>query len=113
MKAKEDWIFIVFENRGSKMNIVGISLTHYETNNTNVGFVYGKCYMDDDDTLFDELRYDVESVILDYCLLLPWKDENKIFEHHYAIIFHDWDMANNIGQKQLPTLCKKLFNIST
>ena len=113
MKAKEDWVFIAFGDRGSKMNIVGISLAHYETHNTNVGFVYGKCYMDDDDTLFDELKDDVESVILDYCLLLPWKDENEIFEHNYAIIFRDWVMTNTIGKKQLPTLCKKLFNIST
>ena len=79
MKAKEDWVFIAFRDRGSNINIVGISLIHYGMNNSNVGFVYGKYYMDEDDTLFDELRNDVERVILDYCLLLPWKEENKIF----------------------------------
>jgi len=110
MRDREDWVFITFGGGGTKMNIVGISLIHYRMNNSNVGFVYGKYYMDEDDTLFDELRNDVERVILDYCLLLPCKEENKTFEHNYAIIFHDWEMANNIGQNNYQ-LCARNYSI--
>ena len=43
--------------------------------------------------------------------MLPFgESKNKTFSNQYAVVSDDWDLIDECGKKNLPTLCWKEFS---
>ena len=91
------------------MNCVSITRLNPGESTKCIGLAYVKCQLDEQ---CDELKnVDVETVeeaIDHYCLLLPLI-KNGTYDGDYAMIYEDWDLADEYFHKILPCLCSLLF----
>ena len=75
------------------------------------GFCYHKCALCVEDIIEEVLHEDLEESIVGYCLILTYKIINQQlqFQFEFSIVFSNWDVIDEVGNKHLPGLCKTLF----
>ena len=63
-------------------------------------------------TIHNLTKEELEDHISDYCLMLQYQDQkDKGAKDLYAVFFDDWDVIDEFGQNNLPTLCPKEFSM--
>ena len=66
--------------------------------------------MDPDELwILEESVIEVESIIENYCLLLPLVQKDRGTTTKYAVIFDDWDVGEEYFGKEMPNICEKCF----
>ena len=75
-----------------------------------IGLPFVKCVLhpEKDDWKRKAVK-DVEDVISNYCLLLPYVEKDSPFKQEYAIIYDDWDVGTIDFEKQKMTVCEDVF----
>ena len=111
LHGRPDWVYVAFGPDGNTLSMAPISLVHFGNSKRECGFIYGKCVLDSQKIIESMDRDEVESLMENYCLLLPHVSIDQNFEQHFAMVYHDWDIGNEFGMKLLPELCKVLFSI--
>ena len=112
-RTLEDHFWIVYGKKGNKMNIIPIIRDRGEENNKLLcGMSYQKYRLgDDEDCVRDLTRQELEVLVSDYCVLLPYRENKKSFQRLYGIVFSDWDVIDRNGKKGLPELCPSEFSV--
>ena len=77
-----------------------------------LGFAYHGYALHKEATIHDLTKSELEDHISDYCLMLKYQDQkHEGAKYLYAVVFDDWDVIDEFGQKNLPILCPKEFNM--
>ena len=75
--------------------------------------MYVECELDPDDLwILDESVGEVESIINNYCLLLPLVQANRGTTIKYTVIFEDWDVGDEYFVKSMPKISKECFEMN-
>ncbi len=103
--------WVVFGKKRGVISIVPVIRDMSQGSKLLCGLSYhGHRLGDVDECICDLSRDDLQELISDYCLLLPYRDESKKdFEKLYAVVFSDWDIIDMHGKKNLPQLCSQEF----
>lgn len=110
LEGCDDELFVAYSrNRNNTVHFVSIGYIMQQGHNEECGLHYAKCNITDhcDHGTWNELR----ELIVAYCVLLPFNPDNNTFENEYAIVFSDWDVVTDIGEKNLPSLSHKVFSV--
>ena len=77
---------------------------------TRGSLMYVECELDTDDLwILKENVTGVESIIENYCLLLPLVKKDRGTTTKCAVIFDDWDVGDEYFGKEMPKICEKCF----
>ena len=91
--------------RSGFMNCIGITRLNKGSSRKCVGLAYVSCDLDDVNNLLTDVNVSAIEIRMEhYCLMLPLIDDGN-FDKEFAIIYDDWDVANERFQKCLPNLC--------
>ena len=101
----------MFGKMGSKVTIVPLMRNYDGATATLIGFSYHQYELEKDLVIENMTTEDLKQHTSDYCVMLPFVEEkNENFINQYAVVFDDWDMIDEHGEKSLPTLCQKEFS---
>ncbi len=107
----EDHIWLVFGRMRSMVSIVPMRRKHDVESETLIGHTYHKYELQRDMVMGDMSTDELRGHASDYCIMLPLVvKENEIFGDKYSVVFDDWDVIDQYGDKNLPTLCQKEFS---
>ena len=77
-----------------------------------LGLAYHQYTLQKEATIHDLTKLELEDHISDYCLMLQYQDQKDEGANDLcAVIFGDWDVIDEFGQKNLPNLCPKEFSM--
>ena len=109
----EDHMWIVYEKKGSTVSIVPmINVGEIDEQKHLLGFAYYGYALHKEVTIHDLTKSELKDHISDYCLMLQYQDqEDEGAKDLYSVVFDDWDVIDEFGQNNLPTLCPKEFSI--
>ena len=110
--VKLEKIMIAFgkSRRSGMMSMIGINRGNQGNYVARGGLKYVECELDPVDLwIVDERVSEVESIIENYCLLLPLVQKNIGNRKKYAVIFEDWDVGDENFIKGMPTISKECF----
>ena len=102
---------VVAKKRASKYTLVPVELK-VGKGERFMGLYYHQCgLMSSGKEVDSDLLCEVEDkgIVASHCLFLPLRRKDKAFSKRYGIIFDDWDVMEEMGSKELPDICKKLF----
>ena len=106
----EDHLWLVFGKNGSKVSIIPPRQIYDGKSDALIGFSYHQ-YELEKETVFDNMDTEyLTQNTSDYCIMLPFVEKKKAtFSNQYAVVFDNWDVIDEHGEKTLPTLCWKEF----
>jgi hypothetical protein len=110
LESHGDDTWVAFGDHGSKVSIVRINKVTNARKRRECGFKYIECEIGEVIDSQDMTVSDLETIMVRYCLLLPFvynKEAN--FGKEYAIIYDDWEVCNELGGRELPHVCEILF----
>ena len=108
-------IMIAFGNsrRSGRISMMGLNRVNKGIYVAQSGLMYVECELDPDDLwILDESVGEVESIINNYCLLLPLVQTNRGPTIKYAVIFEDWDVGDEYFVKSMPKISKECFEMN-
>ena len=107
--------WIAYGKKGAKINLVPIIIDRSEeTSRLLCGMSYHKHVLAEKECEIGLTREEVESHASAYCLLLPYRDNSeREFHSLYGIIFSDWEVIDDRGNKHLPVLCSVAFGVDS
>ena len=108
-------IMIAFGNsrRSGRISMMGLNRVNKGNYVARSGLMYVECELDTDDLwILDESVGEVESIINNYCLLLPLVQTNRGPTIKYAVIFEDWDVGDEYFVKSMPRISKECFEMN-
>ena len=111
-KGNDDKVLVAYgeKRRSGIMNCIGISRLNKGHASKCIGLAYVQCSLDDQtELLLDVHVQTVEKMIQNYCLLLPFV-EDETFTNKFAIIYDDWDCGDEYFVKCLPSICPFCFS---
>ena len=115
LMQKQCWrvIFGLYMKKGLTINMVPFAMERDDkTSKVLCGMNYHKYSLYEDDCANDLSCEEIKKSVLDYCILLPYKDKkDKEFECLYGVVFKDWDVIDSLGNKTLPILSSKEFAV--
>ena len=93
------------------MSIVPLRRTYDGECDTLIGLSYHQ-YELVKEMVFDNMDTEhLKENTSDYCVMLPFvESKNETFSNQNAVVFDDWDLIDECGKKNLPTLCWKEFS---
>ena len=103
---------IAFGNsrQSGQISMMGINRVNKGSYVAQGGLMYVKCELDPNDLwILDESVGEAESILNNYCLLLPLVQKNRGTAIKYAVIVEDWDVGDEYFVKSMPKICKKCF----
>ena len=105
--------WIAYEKKGSNINIVPIIIDQSEkTSKLLCGMSYHRYSLAENECVLGLSCEELAGHASDYCLLLPYRDNSKDeFECLYGIVFSDWEVIDDKGNKKLPVLCTAEFAV--
>ena len=105
----EDHVWIVYEKKGSTVSIfLMINVGELDKRKHLLGLAYHGYTLHKEATIHDLTKLELEDHISDYCLMLQYQDQkDEGVTYLYAVVFGNWDVIDEFGQKNLPTLCPK------
>jgi len=110
----DDYLWIAFGKKGKKISIVPLRLEGASEGSSRLlcGFSYHKYILERDEVIDDLTRQELDEIIADHCVLLPYNDlKNDSFDCLYGVVFSDWEVLNMQGVKCLPVLCRTEFSV--
>ena len=111
LKNQPELVYVAFgRGKSDECTLVPIKyiVSSHDLSRRQCGFTYATCILE---TYTLETRYDeLEDLLDSYCLLLPFCRKNREFGSEYAIVFHDWDVVDHNGEKNISSLCDHIFS---
>ena len=113
LEDHEDAIFVAFGDGGETCNVVQMRMKGDRVQR-ECGMRYMQYELEDlEDYVVDKLKVvALEDDMRRYCLLLPFVykgDEN--FEQDFAVVYDNWEVGNERGESEIPSICTTLFAI--
>ena len=104
-EIKSEKIMIAFGNsrRSGMISMMGMKRVNKGNYVARGGLMYVECELDPDELwILEESVTEVESIIENYCLLLPLVKKDRGTTTKYAVIFDDWDVGDEYFGKGMP-----------
>ena len=77
-----------------------------------LGLLYHQYALQKEATIYKLTKVELDNHSSDYCVMLQYQDQkDKGANELYAVVFDDWDVIAEFGQKNLPTLHPKEFSM--
>ena len=77
-----------------------------------LGLSYHQYALQKEATIYELTKVELDNHSSDYCVMLQYQDQkDKGATYLYAVVFDDWGVIGEFGQKNLPTLCPKEFSM--
>ena len=101
------------QKKGSTMSIIQVvNVGIFDKRKHLIGLVYHRYAFKKEATINDLTKLELEDHISDYYSMLQYQDQkDEGAKDLYAVVFDDWDVIDEFGQKNLPTLCPKEFSM--
>jgi len=102
-------MYVAYGRMKSMVKYIEISFNVPNNAIEECGLYYANCQLSNSANDTEISTSELRTLVGSNCLMLPYQQRNRRFEHKYTMVFDDWDVIGQTSTKCILSLCEQLF----